>query len=41
MSPGRIPTALYRLQVTPDFGFADALALVPYLHAKVESVIQV
>ncbi|HEY5867642.1 MAG TPA: alpha-amylase family glycosyl hydrolase, partial [Candidatus Tectomicrobia bacterium] len=33
MSPGRIPTATYRLQFTPDFGFADALSLVPYLHA--------
>jgi (1->4)-alpha-D-glucan 1-alpha-D-glucosylmutase len=33
MSPCRIPTATYRLQFTPDFGFADALSLVPYLHA--------
>ncbi len=33
MSPCRIPTATYRLQFTPDFGFADALSLIPYLHA--------
>ena len=33
MSPCRIPIATYRLQFTPGFGFADALALVPYLHA--------
>lgn len=26
-----IPSATYRLQFTPDFGFADAEALVPYL----------
>src|SRR3954469_7587415 len=27
----RIPTATYRLQLTKDFGFAEAAALVPYL----------
>src|SRR5438034_11703843 len=29
----RIPAATYRIQFTPGFGFADALALIPYLHA--------
>lgn len=33
MTTCRIPAATYRLQFTPDFGFADALALIPYLHA--------
>src|SRR2546428_11834502 len=28
----RIPAATYRLQFTSGFGFADALALIPYLH---------
>jgi (1->4)-alpha-D-glucan 1-alpha-D-glucosylmutase len=31
--PGRpVPTSTYRLQVTPDFGFADAAEIVDYLH---------
>lgn len=29
----RVPVATYRLQFTPHFGFADALPLIPYLHA--------
>ncbi len=33
MTTCRIPVATYRLQATPDFGFADALPLMPYLHA--------
>jgi (1->4)-alpha-D-glucan 1-alpha-D-glucosylmutase len=33
MTTCRIPVATYRLQFTPDFGFADALPLIPYLHA--------
>jgi (1->4)-alpha-D-glucan 1-alpha-D-glucosylmutase len=28
----RIPAATYRLQFTPDFGFRDAEAVLPYLH---------
>jgi len=28
---GRLLRATYRLQLTPDFGFADAQALIPYL----------
>src|SRR4029078_7945539 len=28
---GRVPLATYRLQLTKDFGFAHAAALVPYL----------
>jgi len=28
-----VPTATYRLQFSPSFGFKDAEALVPYLHA--------
>lgn len=31
--PGRNPVSTYRLQLHRDFGFADACALVPYLHA--------
>ena len=31
--PPAIPLATYRLQLTPDFGFDDAAALVPYLKA--------
>ncbi len=31
--PPAIPIATYRLQLTRDFGFDDAAALVPYLHA--------
>jgi (1->4)-alpha-D-glucan 1-alpha-D-glucosylmutase len=27
-----VPTSTYRLQITPDFGFADAADLVDYLH---------
>jgi (1->4)-alpha-D-glucan 1-alpha-D-glucosylmutase len=27
----RVPIATYRLQLTKDFRFADAAALVPYL----------
>ncbi len=30
--PPTIPTATYRLQFTPEFGFRDATAIVPYLH---------
>jgi (1->4)-alpha-D-glucan 1-alpha-D-glucosylmutase len=30
--PPTVPTATYRLQFTPDFGFRDATAIVPYLH---------
>ena len=33
MTTCRIPAATYRIQFTPGFGFADALALIPYLHA--------
>ena len=33
MTTCRVPAATYRIQVTPGFGFADALALIPYLHA--------
>ncbi len=29
----RIPASTYRLQLSPDFGFADAAELVPYLDA--------
>jgi (1->4)-alpha-D-glucan 1-alpha-D-glucosylmutase len=29
--PPTIPTATYRLQFTPEFGFRDATAIVPYL----------
>jgi (1->4)-alpha-D-glucan 1-alpha-D-glucosylmutase len=32
MTVCRMPIATYRLQLTPNFGFADAQALVPYLH---------
>ncbi|HZH85174.1 MAG TPA: alpha-amylase family glycosyl hydrolase, partial [Phototrophicaceae bacterium] len=28
----RIPAATYRLQFTPDFGFREAEAVLPYLH---------
>ena len=28
----RVPVATYRLQFGPNFRFADAAALVPYLH---------
>ena len=28
----RIPAATYRLQFTPEFGFSDAEAVLPYLH---------
>ena len=28
----RIPTATYRLQLRPEFGFDDAAAVLPYLH---------
>jgi (1->4)-alpha-D-glucan 1-alpha-D-glucosylmutase len=31
--PPPIPTATYRLQLTPSFGFDDATAIVPYLKA--------
>ncbi|MBI5129229.1 MAG: malto-oligosyltrehalose synthase [Rhodopseudomonas palustris] len=31
--PPAIPTATYRLQLTADFGFDDAAAIVPYLKA--------
>lgn len=31
--PPAVPTATYRLQFTPQFGFRDATAIVPYLHA--------
>jgi (1->4)-alpha-D-glucan 1-alpha-D-glucosylmutase len=30
--PPTVPLATYRLQLTKDFGFDDAAALVPYLH---------
>ncbi len=30
--PPAVPTATYRLQFTPAFGFRDATAIVPYLH---------
>ncbi len=30
-APARVPVATYRLQLHKDFGFADAIALVPYL----------
>lgn len=33
MIPSRIPVATYRLQFSRDFGFRDALALVPYLES--------
>jgi (1->4)-alpha-D-glucan 1-alpha-D-glucosylmutase len=33
MMPPSIPLATYRLQLTADFGFAEAAALVPYLEA--------
>ena len=33
MSAARIPLATYRLQLNRDFGFGDAAAAVPYLHA--------
>ena len=32
MTTCRVPAATYRIQFTPGFGFADALALIPYLH---------
>ncbi len=32
MSPVRIPSATYRVQVNLNFRFADAEALIPYLH---------
>ena len=28
----KIPSATYRLQFTPDFGFAEASEVLPYLH---------
>ena len=31
--PPVIPIATYRLQFTPDFGFDQAAAIVPYLKA--------
>ena len=31
--PPAVPRATYRLQLTAKFGFADAAAIVPYLHA--------
>jgi (1->4)-alpha-D-glucan 1-alpha-D-glucosylmutase len=31
--PPAVPTSTYRLQFTPAFGFNDAAATVPYLHA--------
>ena len=31
--PPTVPTATYRLQFTPEFGFRDATAIVPYLRA--------
>lgn len=31
--PRRVPVSTYRLQFRPGFGFAEAAALVPYLHA--------
>lgn len=33
LSPPRIPVATYRLQFNASFRFADAMHLVPYLHA--------
>ncbi len=33
MMPPPIPLATYRLQLTPQFGFDQAAALVPYLKA--------
>ena len=33
MMPSSIPIATYRLQLTADFGFDNAAALVPYLKA--------
>src|SRR4029450_12768583 len=33
MMPPFIPLATYRLQLTPNFGFDEAAALVPYLKA--------
>src|SRR3954465_8205537 len=33
LMPSLIPTATYRLQFTPSFGFDDATRLVPYLKA--------
>jgi (1->4)-alpha-D-glucan 1-alpha-D-glucosylmutase len=30
--PPTVPTATYRLQFTPEFGFRDATAIVPYLN---------
>lgn len=32
MTAPRIPRATYRVQLTPDFGFSQARAIVPYLH---------
>ncbi|HEU4910607.1 MAG TPA: malto-oligosyltrehalose synthase [Actinomycetes bacterium] len=31
--PLAVPTSTYRLQLRPDFGFDDAAAVLPYLHA--------
>src|SRR5438445_478505 len=33
LMPSVIPTATYRLQFTPSFGFNDAAAIIPYLKA--------
>jgi (1->4)-alpha-D-glucan 1-alpha-D-glucosylmutase len=33
LMPRNVPTATYRLQLTKDFGFDDAAAIVPYLRA--------
>src|SRR5262249_42292420 len=33
MMPPSVPLATYRLQLTPNFGFDQAAALVPYLKA--------
>ena len=31
--PSRVPPSTYRLQLRPEFGFDDATAVLPYLHA--------
>ena len=28
----KVPAATYRLQFTPEFGFTEASAVLPYLH---------
>ena len=33
MRDSHVPRATYRVQLTPEFGFAAARRLVPYLHA--------